>query len=172
MESKFRDSTHVPHVDNLAPLGARGSEIGKGVGRDRSSRIVVEASSGGEATATTASVASAEAATASAEATTTEAAAAEAATAAEAPSATKAHPGVCEAVGADLEDATLPVIAIKLLDSVSSIVGGFEDHDAGSLGPSIRPQVDVGADDTASAGCETVLASHCTPLGGPWHSRE
>jgi hypothetical protein len=158
--STLGDCTHVPHVDDLAPLGARCSEIGKRVGRDRSCGVVLEATSCSKATPAP-TVASAEATTASTEATTAsaEAAAAEAATATKASSATKAHAGVSEAIGTDLEDAALPIIAIELLDSVSSIVGGFEYHDTGSLGSPIGSQMDIGADDTASAGC-----GHCVSV--------
>lgn len=151
------DCTHVADIDDLAPLCAGCGEIGKGVGRDRSCGVVVEATSSCSEATPTPTVASAEAATASAE-TTAAVTSAEAATAAEASTATtKAHAGIREAIRTDLEDAALPIVSIELLDGVSSVVWGFEYHNAGTLGPSIGSQVDVGADDTASTGCGFVL---------------
>lgn len=113
---------------------------------------MVEASSCEAASTPTLSVTSAEPTATSAKAATTKAAA-EATTAAEASSATEAHPGVCEPVRTHLEDAALPIVAIELLDRISSVVGGFEHHDTRSLGSPVRPQMNIGADDTASAGC-------------------
>lgn len=170
--SKLRKWTHVPHVNDLASLGARCSEIGEGVGRDRCSRVVVEATSSGEtASAATLSVASAEAAT-TPEAAATPEATTEASSATEASSTTKAHSGVREAVGTDLKDTALPIVSIELLDSVSSIVGCLEYHDTGSLGSPVRPQVDIGADDTASAGCVCVSVSLPTSKGNRDLQRE
>lgn len=160
---KTGESTYVSDIDCLAPLRASGREVGEGVGRDRGGSTGVEAAASttwatastnraAESTSST-TVSSAEAATTSREAATaTEASSKATAAATEAATAAEAHACVGEPVGADLEDATLPIIAVELLDGVASVVGGLEDNDTGALGPSVGTKVHIGADDTTGAG--------------------
>lgn len=155
--------THVSDIDGLASLRTSCGEVGERVGRDRCSSAGIETAATNcsnwttcthrAAESTSSAKAAAEAATASSEsATATETAAKTATATSKATTAAKAHVGVGEAVGTDLEDATLPVVAIELLDGVASVVGGFEDNNTGALGPSIGTEVHVGANDTTSAG--------------------
>lgn len=155
--------THVSDVDRLASLRTSCGKVGERVGRDGGGSAGIETAATTNcanwttctdraAESTSSSKAAAKAATASSEsATATEAAAKTATATSEATTAAKAHVGVGEAVGTNLEGATLPVVTIELLDGVASIVGSFEDNDTGALGPSIGTEVHVGANDTTSA---------------------
>lgn len=155
--------THVSDVDRLASLRTSCGEVGERVGRDGgSSSTGIETAATNctnwatctdrAAESTSSAEAATKAATTSSESTTATETAAKSATASpEATTAAKAHVGVGETVGTDLEDAALPVVTIELLDSVASVVGGFEDNDTGALGPSIGTEVHVGANDTAGA---------------------
>jgi hypothetical protein len=47
-----------------------------------------------------------------------------------------------------------PLVAVELLDGVTSILLIVEDHDTGSLGTTVRTHVDVCADDVANLSCD------------------
>lgn len=154
------NNTHIADKNDLAPLTISSCEVGESVGshgcgrgptvsgttgtaRDSGARATAIATT--EATTAAPETAPTSKASATAEASTKTPTAAETSTAAE----TAPH-GVGEPVYADLEDATVPVVAIELLDCVTSIVRGFEDNNAGTLGSTVRSEVDIGPDDTAS----------------------
>lgn len=149
-------STHIAHVDDCASLTTRSSEVGEGIGRNRSDRGVVEATAEARGTA----VATTET-TAKATATTSEtASAAEASTATEATIATttaKAHTrGTCEAVLADFKRTALPLISVELGNSVARIIWGFESDDTGTLGTTGGVGVHIGTNDCTLLGYRQV----------------
>jgi len=55
-----------------------------------------------------------------------------------------------EAVFSDLENATVPVVSVELLDSDLSIIRVVESDDTGTLHAAIRGDVNVSTDDSAS----------------------
>lgn len=133
--------THVANEDNLASFAISSRKIGECIGSHR--RVLSAAESGStsnRSSRTTATVAATtKAATASETAATAKAAttaepSAEAATAAKAATTAKTTThGVGESVNANLEDTTVPVVAIELLNGVASIVRGLVYNDAGTL---------------------------------------
>lgn len=156
--------TYVSNKDDLAPLPVGGCEVGEsvgghgcGLGPTISGTTTARSSSARASTVATA-VASTETATtasettATSESTTTTEAPSEAPTASKAPAAaeTTSH-GVGKPVNADLEYATVPIVAVELLNRVSRIVRGLEDNNTGALGPSIRSKVNVGTNDATGA---------------------
>jgi hypothetical protein len=154
----------VAHVDDVAGLSARASKVGERVGCvGRSSGL--EAGSGARrptaVTSSSSSEASSSAKTASEAAAAAEPwssspsaeAATKATTGAEAAATpTEASRSSSKAVVANLEVASLPLVAIELVDGVSRIVHGLESNDARALGATIRSDVDVGAENGTSVG--------------------
>ncbi|RCI11443.1 hypothetical protein L249_7472 [Ophiocordyceps polyrhachis-furcata BCC 54312] len=159
------DSRHQSHgltthqkLCELTLRTAGSGVVGKWVGRDRSSGCRVKAASW--ASSKPATTAERKAATAAAEATTTKAAAAAAAastavasTHAAAVSATRweSHAGTSVAVFSHLEQSSLPVVSIKLLDSVSGVIRAFEDDDARALRSAVGADMNIGTDDSSDA---------------------
>lgn len=154
--------THISDVNRLASLRTGCGEVGERVGWDGGSSTGIETAATNctnwttcahrTAESTSSTEAAAEAATDSSESTTAAETAAEAATASsKATTAAKAHVGVGETVGSDLEDAALPVVTVELLDGVASVIRSFEDNNTGALGSSIGAEVHVGANDPTSA---------------------
>lgn len=139
----YEETTHISDEDDFAPLCSRRGIVREGVGRNRGSRGV-EAATGTTRTARAArasrtrtsteasSAAETEAAAATAKASTAEAAAAEATSHATTIATTETHPGaiVSIAVLTDFKHATVPVIAIKLLNGIARVVGALEDDDS------------------------------------------
>lgn len=153
-----RRGAHIADVDCLDLLGSRSGEVGEWVGRSVGHASGVIEPAAGRATAGRASKATAatsKAATAS-KATSTDKAAAKGTTAAAEATTTVAtttsHGGTGETVLADLEHATLPIVSIKLLDGIPSVVGCLEDDNAGALGATIRTHVNIGSDHATGAG--------------------
>lgn len=111
------------------------------------------ASSGGSSTIATTTTAIAESTTTSAEPAATKAAtkASTSASKTAAAIAAGAHGRAGKTILTDLEHAALPVIAVELLDSVARIFGGLKDDDAGTLGSTVRAEMDIGADYTTCA---------------------
>lgn len=151
-------NTHVANVDDLAPLAVGGCKVGKRVGRGRGSRLWGTSVPGTWGPSGTPTVAAPTSITATKSTTTSEAAAAKAsakaAAAPKAPTSTKAPTShsIGKAIHTDLEDATIPVVAIKLLNRIASIIGCFVDDDTRTLGATIGSHMNVGANDAASAG--------------------
>ena len=124
------DQTHVANIDDLAWLASRSSIVGELIGWI-GRRVVVSAASWSAerswssrisaAATTTETAAKASTATVT---TTTSKAATETAATAEASTATIGC-GTGEAILADFKKTTLPIIAIELLDSLASILGGL-----------------------------------------------
>jgi hypothetical protein len=54
------------------------------------------------------------------------------------------------AVLTDFEHASLPVVAVEVLDGVLSVVGGIESYHTGALGCAIWSHVDISAHDVAA----------------------
>lgn len=126
---------YIADIDDLASVGASGSKVSEGVGRDGAGRGLETGAGRRTSTeASTASKASTKSSASSSEATSaTESLAKSSAhtAAAKATSATEAHARAAAGVAilADLDHATLPVIAVKLLDSGASIIGALKDDD-------------------------------------------
>lgn len=148
---------YVANKDNLASLSSGGGKVGEGVRRDGASRrrslkttgaTAAGRTSGEATTATEAETATTTTESSTAAEATTESsshAAAVAAATAEAHSWTTAGVSVLT----DLEDSSLPIVTIELLDGVASIIGALEHDDSGSLRPPVRANMDIGANDTA-----------------------
>jgi hypothetical protein len=144
--------TYVANVNRLASLRSASGIVCEGVGsssRDSS----IETTAGGSSVSTTEASAAAKAsakATASSKCATRSPKTSSEATTTTAKSTTATESGsrTCKAVLADLERATLPVVAVELLDGVASVVWGFECNNARALGATVRPDVDVGTDDS------------------------
>lgn len=146
-------SAYVANIDHFATFSSRGSVIGEGVGRSGGRRGAVETASTSAEAATATESASESAATC--KSSTAAEASAEAAThsTAEAATATKSRASSSsKAVFADFDHASLPVVAIELLDSIASIVGAFKNNNTGALRSAVGARVDIGSDDTTIAG--------------------
>lgn len=164
-ESRLRNwrETHVSDVYSLTLISPGRSIVGEGVGgRGRGIEAWARARATSHWGGSKASTTAAEAETATtAKSTTAEAAgtAAEAATHTAAITTTAAEVHTCArtsvAVLANLNSAALPVVAVELLDSATGIVGALENNDARTLGAAVGTAVDIGADDTANASCES-----------------
>jgi hypothetical protein len=145
--------THIADVDDFNLVSARGSVVGERVGRNRGRSTTVEASTTGAAATTTTTTSASEAATTTAVAETSAATKSSSSistteatsTAAEA----AAHGIVGKPVFTDLEHATLPVVAVELLDSIACIVGGFEDDYSRTFRSAVLAEVDIGSEDTS-----------------------
>jgi hypothetical protein len=149
----------VAHVDDVARLSSASSKICEGV-RWVWTSISLEtwtaAAGRTTETSTSSGVASAsakatlEAATAAETPSTTEAAAEGSATT-ESTSATEATTWrTSKAIFANLEVATLPLVAVELVDGISGIVHGLESYYAWALGATIRGHVDIGTENGSS----------------------
>lgn len=177
-EFEVMGQAYVSDVDRLASLRTSCGEVGERVGRDGGSSTGIETAatnctnwttcSHGAAESTSSAKAATKAAAASPKSATATETAAESATASsEATTAAEAHVGVGKTVRTHLEDATLPVVTIELLNSVAGVVGGFEDNNAGALGPSIGTEVHVGTNDTTGASWSVMYrVSHYSNLVG------
>lgn len=157
--------TYVADVYGLAPLTISCREVGESIGWNRNSwaAAAAKAASPGATTAaaaiaTSSTVTSAECTATSAKSTTTAETATEAAASTKATATAKAtsHSRVGEAVNANFEDTSLPVVAVELLDRITSIIRRFEDNDAGAFGSAVRSKMDISADDTSSASFDDV----------------
>lgn len=155
--SLLHRESYIADVDDLTPVGSGCSVVGEGVRGNRGSDCSIGETTRGAATA----AASEASTTTEAEATTstTETASAAETTASEASShatvptaAAEAHTAAAAAsisILSDLEVATLPVVAVELLNGVASIVRALENDNAGSLGSTIRANMNISADNTA-----------------------
>lgn len=76
----------------------------------------------------------------------------EAAAAAEAATTAEAHTTASITVFTDLNHATLPIIAVKLLNGVARIIGALEDNDTRALGAAIGAGLDIGTEDVSVLG--------------------
>lgn len=152
-----RGGTHVSNIDDLASLSVSSGEVSEGVRGSRPSRLVASSISRASSTSRASTIATPSAAVATAEATAaTEAAtaaeaSAEAATAAKASTKSAATHIVGESVHTDLKNATVPVVAVELLDCVAGIVRCLEYNDARALGTTVRTEVNIGTNNAASA---------------------
>ena len=151
--------TYVADVDGLARLTARAGVICERVGGVGCSHAGIEPTGSGDSgsnksRSTAESAAATEAsckATASAKATAGTKASSKTAASAEASSeAATARCSAGEAILTDLKVASLPVIAIKLLNGVARILGRLEGDNSRALGASIRGDVNIGAKNRAS----------------------
>jgi len=135
--------TYIADKDSVTLLRARNNVVGEGVRRHRD--VVVIAAMTAEPTATTVTITATacEAATAAITEATT------GSTVAATTKARAAHAGVGEAILTHLDDATVPLVAVELLDGVASIIGGLEHDDTRTLGPAIGAHVDIGTNDGA-----------------------
>lgn len=145
-------NTYVTDVNGLASLRSASGVVGEGV-RSSCWDSSIEATAGGSsvatAKATTAAKPSAKTTASSKGATRgPEASSKATTTAAKSTAATESGSRTCKAVLADFEGASLPVIPVELLNGVTSVVWGFECNNARTFGATIRPNVDVGTDDS------------------------
>lgn len=150
-------------MDGLAGLSAPRGIVRERVRRSgRRARIVATSPAATSTTSTTTIAAAAEATTATVATTAVASARAKAAaTASEASTTTEsaarraAEAGSVagEAVFTNLERPALPLVPVELGDGVASILGIVEGDDAGSLGPTVGAEMDVGADDGALLSC-------------------
>lgn len=145
-------ATYVANIDGLASLGTGSSVVSERVWwsrRTASGRAAIKSA------VWRATEAASEASTAS-EATAESAASAEGWTTATSKAATEATTGtakasawwevVGKAVLADLKVASLPIVPIKLLNSIASVVWRLESNNTGALWSSIWADVDISAD--------------------------
>jgi hypothetical protein len=135
--------THVAHVNGLARVGSSSGVVREGVrgysGDNAGASIVPTAGTAGttsttrSTTAVSTSAVAPETTTSPTKPTTAAVATSEATTATKAAAATEAkattHSRASKAVLANLELATLPIIAVELLDSVPGVVGVLEHDD-------------------------------------------
>lgn len=149
-----QEGTYVADVDRLASFSAGSRKVGERVRCRRrsgsSSSVEADMRRATKSASTKASSASetASEATATSEASTAAEATAEATASAEASTASESGTGTSKAILADFERASLPIEAIELLDSVTSVIGRLECDDTGALGTSVLANMDVGADDS------------------------
>lgn len=149
--------SYIADVDDLTPVGSGCGVVGEGVRGNRGSDCSIGETTRGAATAR-ASEASTATEAAEATASTTETASAAETTASEASAhatiptaAAEAHTTTATtsiSILSDLEVATLPVVAVELLNGVASIVRALENDNARSLGSTIRANMNISADDT------------------------
>ena len=64
-----------------------------------------------------------------------------------------------KAILANLQHAALPVIAVELLDGGACVVGRLENDNARALGPTVRAEMNIGADNAACAGCRAQVVN-------------
>lgn len=148
-------ATYVADVDCGAALAAGCREVGEWIwcsGRSwpsvkPSNRAALAAVATSTKTATTAKPASKTAATSKSTAADTETSTASEASTKAATTTERWWSG--EPILADFECPTLPIIAVELSDSVTSILGGFECDDTGSFRATIGCDVDISPDDRA-----------------------
>lgn len=153
--------TYVAHVDRLTAISTRCSIVGKGVrghcGRGIESGAAAS-SHRSAATESSTTTAETESTSAAAEASTAEATGTSKATAhatAIAATATKAHTTTALlgiTILAHFDHAALPVIAIKLLNSIACIFGTLKNDDTGALGAAIGAHVDISTNHASDAG--------------------
>jgi hypothetical protein len=150
---------HVADVDGLRSLGARGSVVCERIGWHRCSTRaglkIGTASVSSAAAKAKATTAAAAAPTKSSPIVAT-AAAKSSASASEATSTISggsSHSGIGETIFANFEETTLPIMTVKLLNRVPSVLGGFKNHDARALGAPVLAKEHIGTDDTAGSSC-------------------
>jgi hypothetical protein len=150
------DGTYVANIDSVALLNTRRGIVGERVRGHGDMAAIEAARSTATAITTTTAAIAAESTTASAKAAAAIATAKGTASASEAAAAvaTGTHGRTGEAVLTNLEHAALPVVAVELLDGVAGIVGRLENHNARALGPAVRAEMDIGANNTACASCQ------------------
>lgn len=148
--------TYVADVDGIALLDAAGGVIGEWVGGDRGITSVVHTADTGTTIAAATTVAKSTATTTKAAATKT--ASKSSTPARETATTVTSHGRPCKSILANLEQATLPVVAVELLDSVASIVGRLENDNTRTLRSAILAEMDVGANDAARTSCEEVIS--------------
>lgn len=167
--------TYVANIDSLASLSAGSSVVSEWVWWSRwsaSSCAAVETTVVWRATksaakASTAAEATAETSTsAKGWATTAAKAAGEATTCT-----TKASTSwevVGEAILADLKVASLPVVAVELLDGVAGVVWRLKGNNSGAFWSSIWSDVDISADHGTLTGSLTEKILQILPSNGVW----
>ena len=136
--------TYIADKDSVTLLRARNNVVGEGVRRHRD--VAVIAARIAETTAATVTIAATASETATAAITEATTGSTVAATTTKARA---AHAGVGEAILTHLDDATVPLVAVELLNGVASILGGLKYDDTRALGPAIGAHVDIGANDGA-----------------------
>lgn len=161
-------------MDDWASLAAMCGMIGEWVGSLWDERSSVHAarstaSVGASYTTVATTEASASTAEASSSPTTTEAAAKASAAAASCESASEAAASSTKAatstawwsigksVFANLECTTLPFVSVELTDGVACVISVVEDDDTGTLGATIRSEVNVSTYDVSDLSCEKLL---------------
>lgn len=143
--------SYIANVDHRTSITTRRGKISERVGRNRGDGGF-ETTAGRTTEATPATETTTEA-TPTAKAT---AGPGEAPTAAEttteATAAAKAGAASGESIFTDLKGSTLPLVSVKLRDSITRVVGGLKGDDTGALGATSRVGVYIGADDGALLG--------------------
>lgn len=147
--------TYVANVDDFTSIsagccvvGERVRSWGRGVGvKSRTARTAAAAAME-SSTATTIS----ESTTSSKSSTAAEAAAKSSAHATISTTSEARAARASESVFADLNGSSLPIIAVELLNGVTSVVGALKNYNTRALGSTVRSHVNISTDDTTSAG--------------------
>lgn len=149
------NKTYVAHIDGLAAFSSSCGVVCEWIRGNRRSVAGVKASASASASreAAATEAAATEASTATAESATAETAAKAASHTMETAAACKAHraPSSGESVFAHLEQTALPVVAVELLNRITSVVRAFEDNDSRSLRTAVGAKVNIGADNNSVA---------------------
>lgn len=148
--------TYIANIDDFTSLsagccvvGERVWSWGRGIGvKSRTARTTTSAASMEAAAATTI----AESTTSSKSSTAAEAAAKSSAHASISTTSEARAAGASESVFTDLNCSSLPIIAVELLNGVTGVIGALKNDNTRALRSTVRSHVNIGTDDTTSAG--------------------